>query len=1084
MNKKLSLFSASLLISIGVVAQVRTVKGVVTGKEDGEPIIGASVVVKGTTQGVVTDMNGGFVLNNVPANAKTLVISFIGMKTQEVAIAANMNILLENDAQMLSEVTITTAYGSAKRSSLTGAISQIDQKEIERRPLSNVASALEGATSGVQVNSTYGQPGTSPSINIRGIGTINGTTSPLYVVDGVPYGGSMADLNPADIENISVLKDAASAALYGNRGANGVVLVTTKKGRAGRARFDLRINHGFYNRGIKEYEHASIPQFMEAMWQGLRNNRIIAKDAPDVAAQYATDNLIKDALYLNIFNKADNALVGTDGKLAADAQVLSGYAEDLDWFGESTRTGSRQEYTFNGSGSSEKNDYYFSVGYLKENGYMLKSDFKRLTGRMNINFQPLPWLKTGLSMNGSHQKSNFAQGDGTSSYINPFMYARNISPIYPIHLHNADGTYALDANGNIQYDLGSFTDSNGATQLTRNQFQDRHVIYETELNSDQTIRNTLEGLAYAEFLLPQNIKFSIKGNLSTRNTEERKYKNAIIGDAKGTGRSSSTIYRYKTYTVQEQLEWGRAFDKHSLSAFLGHEHYVYNYEYLYASKSKEAFAGKNYLSNFTVTDDLNQYGNNYRTESFLGRVRYAYDSRYNVEVSFRRDGTSRFHPDTRWGNFGSIGANWNMTEEQFMKAYKWVNNLKLRANYGRVANDAASGYYSYLALYTANQNGALPAYYLSQNEAPDLKWETGEAFSFALETRLFNRWNLSLEYFDKKNKDLIFSVYNPLSAGGTSTSSAVSTISKNLGTIANRGFEIETDVDVYRDKDWNINLGLNATFISNKVLKLPEQNKNGIRSSYYKILEGKSRYEFFMPTFAGVDQMTGNSMYKADLEENYMVYNGETIGKATGTDITKEVTTINGVHYVNNPTYALYEYQGSALPTVYGAFKLGIDYKAFSLSATFSYSLGGKVYDGVYSGLMGFSGTPSAFHKDIVNSWTNAPDGMTNTSPDRLWVGGTPQISTTKNSDNNTMSSRWLTSADYLIIKNISLGYELPKSIITPLGFTGVSVSASCENLFTFTSRQGMNPQQSLGGSQYNYLVTPRVFTFGLHIRL
>ena len=324
-------------------AQTSTITGVVISAEDNEPVIGASVLVKGTTQGSITDLDGAFSIPNVSAKAKTLVVSFVGMRTVEVAIQPNMRVVLHPDAQVMEEVVVTVAYGSAKKSSLTGAISSVDSKQIEARPVSSVTSALEGATSGVQINSSYGAPGSDPDIRIRGVGTVNGSTSPLYVVDGMPMGGNISDLNPADIESISVLKDAASCALYGNRASNGVVLITTKKGTAQRMSFDLRINQGTYTRGIKEYELMNANQFMEAAWMNIKNSRLSAGDTPQAAAEYASKNLISDYLYLNIYNKADDQLFTADGKLVSDAQILSGYADDLDWYDEAIRNGYRQE---------------------------------------------------------------------------------------------------------------------------------------------------------------------------------------------------------------------------------------------------------------------------------------------------------------------------------------------------------------------------------------------------------------------------------------------------------------------------------------------------------------------------------------------------------------------------------------------------------------------------------------------------------------------------------------------------------------------------------------------------------------------
>lgn len=1086
MERKLSvmLIAVFCLLFGGKALAQSTVSGTVFSSEDDSPIIGASIKIQGTKMGAATDIDGKFRLENVKKGA-TLVVTYIGMQTKTVKAGENMKIYLTSDSKSLDEVVVQVAYGAAKKSTLTGAVTQVDSKQIEVRPVSSVTSALEGTTSGVQINSTYGQPGEEPSIRIRGFGTVNGSATPLYVLDGVPFGGNISDLNSNDIESITVLKDAASCALYGNRASNGVILITTKRGKGEKMAFNLKVNQGTYSRGIKEYKVLNAKEFMETSWLNLRNSRISAGDDQATANAYASKNLINDELYLNIYNKADDQLFDANGKLVSDAQIMDGYADDLDWYDNAIRDGYRQEYNFSGSQASAKSDYYFSVGYLNEKGYVTNSDFDRLTGRAAMNFHPKKWLNTGFTISGSHQKSNITNGNSSASYTNAFMFCRDIAPIYPVHLHNADGSYQLDSFGNKQYDSGSYTDENGNPVLTRNQYQDRHVIWENELNENKSFRNTLQSSAYMDLKFLNDFTFTVKGELNVRNNENRTYNSALIGDGKGNnGRTKRTIYRYKNYTFQQQLNWNHTFGNHTVGVLLGHENYSYFYDYTYIYKTNQTFAGQDNLDNFTNLTGGSGYSNRYRTESYLGRVRYDYQEKYNVEASFRRDGSSRFAKESRWGNFGSIGASWVVTKEDFMKPITWVNNLKLRADYGLVGNDAGAGYYSYMALYDSNQNHNTGAYYLSQLANTKLKWETGASFGIGVDARLFNRWNISAEYFDKRNKDLLFNVYLPLSAGATSSSSAEATITENMGTISNRGFEINTDVDIFKNKDWTVNLSANASFIKNKIVELPEQDKDGIISGIYKIAEGKSRYEFFTYTYVGVDQMTGNSLYKANLE-NYHVTtaDGQTVGNADGNDISKYVTQIGNEYYVNNTSYALKEYHGSAIPKVYGSFAPSVRYKDLSLSLMFTYSIGGKVYDAVYSSLMSTGTTPSNYHKDILKSWSEIPSGMTEDSQDRIWYGGIPQINSSMTSTNNATSSRWLTDASYLVLKNINMSYSLPKAWVNALTLESIRLNLSCENAFTCTKRRGMNPQQSFNGYQYNYLVTPRVFTIGVDVK-
>ena len=574
--KRLFLFLATIvaLTSTAFAQAPSTIRGKVTFDEDGQPLPGVSVFVQGTQVGAVTDLDGNYVITNVPSSARVLVFSFIGMETQELPVAATVNAVMSSDSEALQEAVVTIAYGAAKRSTLTGAISQVSSEKIANRPVSSVTSALEGTVTGVQVNSTFGNPGSDPSIMIRGNGTINGSSSPLYVIDGVPYGGNLSDLNPTDIESMTVLKDAASAALYGNRASNGVILITTKKGNQGRMSVQFSATAGTYNRGIPEYDLADAREFMDIQWLALKNDRqYYYGDSPEAAAAYADANLISERLKLNIFDKPDTELF-KDGKLVSNANILKGYQDDLDWFDQTINPGTRMEYNLSASGATDKSDYYFSVGYLDENGYLKTSGFNRLSGRASVNVKPTTYMKLGLNLNATHQ-SYLNTSTSSSAYVNPFMYCRNIAPIYPVHLHDVNtGEYILDANGNKQYDPGYYYDADGIQIDTRNQYVDRHVIWENELNKDESIRNTMNAIATAEFYFLRDFTLTFNGNLNVRNDIEQEYNSGVIGDGKGNnGRGKREEYNYKNYTFQQQLRWTHQFGDHSLNALIGHENF-------------------------------------------------------------------------------------------------------------------------------------------------------------------------------------------------------------------------------------------------------------------------------------------------------------------------------------------------------------------------------------------------------------------------------------------------------------------------------------------------------------------------------
>ena len=1088
--KKLSMMLAGLFLSVGISLAQTKVTGTVVSYEDNEPIIGATIQVVGNAGiGTITDYDGNFTLD-VPEGMKTLRITYVGMEPLEVAVSTKtLRIQLRNDVHTLDEVVVV-AYGTQKKTSLTGSIQEVKSEAIELRPTSSVASALEGSVTGVQVNSTVGAPGEDPQIRIRGVGTVNGSSSPLYILDGVPYSGSISDLNPQDIESMSVLKDAASAALYGNRASNGVILITTKKGKQGKMNITFDVKQGTYSRGIAEYDRLGAREWMEAQWLNMKNNRMAAGDDAATAGAYASKHLIADRLQLNIFDKADDALFTADGKLVSDARIKGTYGEDLDWYKQAIGHGYRQEYNFNANGATEKSDYLVSLGYLDEQGYLKTSGFDRLSARLSGNIQPADWLKVGVSLNATHQNFNAGYGTGNAN-TNPFNFCRKISPIYPVHAHDLiTGDYYRDGMGNLMYDGGSYIDPDGQVVHTRNQYPDRHIIWENQLNTDKIIRNTVNSIAYANIILPYNFTLSLKGSLNLSNDSENKYYSAVIGDGKANnGRLRRTDVRQKNYTFQQQLHWRQEFGVHSVDALLGHESYKLTRNYMASGKDSEIVPNLTNLLNFTQFAQLLDYNDNYTLESYLGRVRYGYDSRYNIEFSFRRDGSSRFAKNARWGNFWSTGASWVISNEKFMKQYDWVNYLKLRADYGEVGNDSGSGLYGYMALYQQDVHAGKGAYYISQLPNEDLKWETGQSWGVAIEGRLFNKLNFNVEYFDRRNKDLIFNVYNPLSAGATDTTIPQSVTTMNLGTISNHGVEISGDMDVYKSKNWSVNVGASITFEKNKVVKLPEQNRDGIIDGTKKIVEGMDRYQFYTYTWEGVNTKNGLSLYKFNGDEYFFTDGGTTYGNPAGAEITgsqkNAVVVIDGTPYSYLTTYGKREFHGSAMPTAYGSFNFSVSYKAFSLYTLFTYQLGGKVMDDNYQLLMNSQSTPTALHKDVLKGWTAEQA----TATDAIDRNGVPKLSDAPvivsglEADLNATSSRWLTSASYLILKNINLSYQLPKELVRKAGIENVMLTLTCENLFTLTSRKGMNPQQNFAGTQSATFVTPRIFSAGVNIK-
>lgn len=1079
------IFSLFILLTEDGLAQGSKVSGTVLD-ETGLPLPGATVKVKNRTWGVVTDINGKFNLDNIP-ETDWLIVSFVGRKTVEVAAGGNLKIVLYPQNKELGEALVQVAYGSAKRNAITGAVSSTRSDEIVRRPVTSVVSALEGAVVGVQVNGTYGQPGDDPVIRIRGIGSVNGNNEPLYVVDGIPFdrfpfSGALAELNPLDVESISVLKDASAAALYGNRAANGVILITTRKAKNQRLGMEVSVRQGIYSRGMKEYECVGTDDFMEVMWKSYRNALLTSKPAqyPTVEAANAETNasLVKSFLKYNIYNLPADQLFDSQGHLAEGAAVRDAIREDLDWFGPLERKGYRQEYNLSGGAMLDKCDYRFSLGYLKEDGYLRNAGFDRLTARLQLNLLAKDWLKYGFTLSGNYQNQNITDGMG-NTFVNVFNIARYVAPIYPLHLHDLEtGDYILNEMGEKQYDDGVAGE--------RPQYPKRNIVWENEINCNKQTRMGITGQAYADVKLPAGFTFTFRTSLYLGNNDRSQYFSPEIGDGIDVGWIYRYQYRFKQYVFQEQLNWMHQFGKHTAEALLAHENYYYNYDYVGLSLSDQIVGGNTSLINFTTMKGMSGYPKDYRTESYLGRLKYNYDGKYFAEFSFRRDGSSRFHPEHRWGNFGSAGLGWIVSEENCLQQVNWLDFLKLRFSYGAVGNDASADYYAWMLLYKIDVNGGLGALYKSQNISEDknIKWETSASYDVALEATLFGRWNLTAEYFDKRSKDLLFNVTLPLSSGATSTEAdKMASVLRNLGSVSNRGWELSTDVDIVRSANWKWNLGANATFLKNKILTLPAENrKNGIviAGQNQKYMEGHSVYEWWLPVFAGVDRLTGNSLYQPNLEQYYVGEKEE--GKQA---LPKEWLVKNGDHYyTTNTSYARKDWCGSALPDVFGSFSSQLSWKGIALSALFTYSLGGKVFDRSYATLMATGTSPRAVHRDILKSWEKAPEGMTEDALNRLDPNGIPVVNSDLSGQNNAESSRFLIDGSYLWVKNISASYSFPQAIVRKLDLQSISLSFNLENVACLTKRQGMNPQQSFTGLSEDILVAPRIFSLGLTVKL
>ncbi|WP_074434226.1 SusC/RagA family TonB-linked outer membrane protein [Bacteroides neonati] len=973
------------------------------------------------------------------SSARTLQVSYIGMSTQDVAIKPNMRILLKSDAEVLDEVMVV-AYGTTKKASFTGSAEVIKSDKLKERPIANVSKALDGMVAGVQTTSGSGQPGSGVSTVIRGFGSINSSQNPLYVVDGIPYDGNIAAINPNDIESMTVLKDASAGALYGARGANGVIMITTKKGDTGKAKINLKANWGVASRAIEKYDLLDEAGHLEMVFQSYKNDLIINSGyAPAAAAIAALNNMKSGATAMlgkneqyNPFNYGITELIDpTTGKVRSDAVLR--YSED--WVDEATASNPlRQEYIAAISGGSEKTKYMFSLGYLDEQGLLKTTQFTRYNGRLNVDSEITKWLKAGMSANYSRNESNTAV-ENSSGSSNVWYSGQLMAPIYPVYEKNADGTTAYDALGNAVFDYGSNRPAGASAN-----WNTVATLFDDKYSSTS---DNLSGRTYAEIGnlksgLLQGLKLSINYGFDLINSAGATYYNPYNGNSvavKGTLQKS--MARVYSYTFNQILTYDRKFGDHHVEALVGHEFYKYRRDYLAATKTGFPFGGLYELDAATTITDASSYQDNYAIESVLSRVGYDYADKYYVSGSFRTDGSSRFYKDNRWGNFWSVGANWRISEESFIKDnYDWINNLSLKASYGVQGNDALSSLYAWQSFYDLGYpNASMSGAVITSLENKELKWEKNANFNVGLEMKLFERFNAGIEFYNRKTSDMLLNYPMASSLGFDG-------YSKNIGSMTNTGFDITLGVDILRNTPLTWRMEILGSTIKNKVNKLAD--KPEIINGSYIIREGETINSFYTATSAGVDPATGQQLY--------WVYDTDADG-------------VRGEKYVTTDmakATKCKDIQGSRIPDVYGSVRNDFKYKGFDLSILCTYSIGGKILDGNYYTFLYGNYIGQAKSKALERAWKQPGDI---TDIPRIEVGKSYIIT-----DNS------LIDASYFSIKNITLGYNLPSKLLKSVGMQSARFTFSGDNLLLFTHLKGMNPQYNFsGGTNFGYVPTRTV---------
>lgn len=1092
--RKLFLIMMTLVaFSWNLSAQTKSVSGTVVDAANNEPLIGATVMPIGGGQGAATDIDGNFSLT-LPQNVKQVKVSYVGYKEQTVNVSPVMKIRLESSSSDLNEVVVV-AYGTANKESLTGSVAVIGSREIEDRPVTSVTAALEGNAPGVMVNNSTGTPGSSPSIRIRGFNSFTSDAqSPLYVVDGMIYEGDIAALNPADIESMSVLKDAASCALYGSRGANGVVLVSTKKAKkAGAVEVTAQVRLGAYNRGLPFYDRLGANEWASVTLESIANG--LVTNNPNLTYQDAINQqapaFVGDVLQgTNVFNVKEGRFLfgyeGSDGQWVYDdkvrASVNSNY-NDLDWWDIISQTGFRQEYNVNAAAATEKFNLFSSLGYLKENGYVLATDYERFSGRVTANYNPVSYFKTGVNLNMSYVKSEVGDvdPDNMETVSNPF-HTQFYSPVQPYYSHDPEtGEILRNPDGSPIWNTDPINGGN-------------NIAWQMRLNKNNLSRVAIDGSAYATAVIPYGFELSVRGNLYRNIGKSMTYSNNIVGSQKGLGSLEQSTADSYTYTFRQELTWSHEYGLNHVDAFLSHQNYKTGIDQSYVTVTGQLLPDIYALSNFKNDADnpsrLSQGILDIASETYLARARYNYDQKYFLEASLSRDGSSRFAKDKRWGTFWSVGGSWILSKEKFLQNANWINFLKLRASYGTVGNDLAANYINYTDLYAPWSKGFVAVTLAN----PDLRWEATGSVDVALEGSLFNdRFNFSVGYFNKYNSDLIYKYALAGSTGlipGSTGFGSNSYIIRNIGTMSNSGWELNFGVDIIRNREFTWDFNIDFTFMKNEIVRLPD-GKDLPNASRF---QGRSIYEHYVYDYAGVDQINGRSLFRMHRDSpDFMSYdpkNGnkmipdDTKWNKAVQDAQNEGTyvEIDGVPYSYNSAHAGRILKGTALPTVFGSFSTGLHWKGINFGALFTYSLGGKIMDSNYQSLMS-AGSVSAVHVDMLNSWKEMPEGMTADSPNRIDPNGIPQNNKTYIMYNGSDSSRWLVSGSYLTLKNINLSYDLPSKWMEAMKLQGINIGFSMDNVFIVAARKGLNPTYSFSGGQGAYYVPARTYTFQLAVK-
>lgn len=1033
-----TLFSVLFLaVGLSAAAQNITVKGTVTDAQTGDPVPGAAVVVSGTATGVVTEFDGTYSIT--VASDGVLIFSSIGYETMQVPVQGkkNLNVELSPSAEFIDE-TIVVAYGTAKKSSYSGSATMVRSEELAQKPVSSVEQALQGKVAGLQVTTASGQPGAATTFRIRGTGSLNASSDPLYVIDGVAttstsYSKNASDantttsilssINPQDIESITVLKDAAAASLYGSRAANGVVIITTKSGKAGQGHLNFNAAVGI-SAVPKQYKMASSTDYY----------KMVYNDYLDVANATGKDYTWANAQTQGTFSWNP---FNIDNPFDANGQLVSGAKNiiNTDWQNEVMKKGYSQDYNLSYSGGTDKINYFFSIGYFDQTGTTPSARYTRYSGKASIDAKLNSWLKGGMNVVFSYatQNSEVSSSAGASPLYNAISFP-NAVPVYKV---DTNGNYVLDANGEKQFNW-----TNPASK-------DFNPIAIPQLNINKANTARLLASFYTEIKFMEGLTAKTVFSPDYVSVYDTFYWNKYHGDGPAYGgRGGRTQTSDLMFTSTTTLNFNRTFaDVHNVSAMAGFEYWQSKITRFDGAATGFAFDFLTELAGANKPQSVTSFYTQAALISWLGHAEYNYAEKYFASASFRRDGSSVFGADNKWGNFFSVGASWRAKQEDFLKDVDWLSDLKLRVSYGTSGNNAGLSRYQSLGLWVASDN-----YQYGYNSGmahdslsnPDLGWEKQKMFNVGVDFAFFhNRFSGSVEYFNKVSDALLYEFPLPATHGITS-------VMMNLAKVKNNGVEVVLNGTPVQTNDFSWDVNFNFSYNADKILDLAGDDDiiMGDTKKIWKV--GHSQYEFYMPTWMGVDKTTGDPLWKA--------------GDGT----------------TSNYSLADYEMQGRATPWGFGSLTNNFKWKGLNFSFMFYYNLGGKVYDSLYANMMheGNNGGKN-INVDELNAWTPS-NTQTNV----------PRYMNMNDNQSNSPSTRFLYSATYLKLKNVNLSYSLPKNILKKTGIiSGVRFYLNADNLFTVFADKGYKGYDDIdifgvGGydAYANYIPLSRTYTLGVNI--